>query len=528
MPVRVIWNGFLPTIERPSKATSPRVGCIIPVITLNSVVLPAPFGPIKPWISPTSTWMVTSRSAMRPPNCLVTCSTSRSAIVGLPQRVRCLGSLRHACAGHRHRSSQLDRASLARDEALWAEDHHDDQDGAEDEETIVLERRRPGSDELGNDDDRGGTEDRSADASHAAEDHSGEHEDRLEKCEAVGADVVHTSGGQHARRAGRRCTDRERQQLHPHRWHAHRGGRQLVFADRVPRATDARVVQTSDDPHHQDHEQEHHVVVTDGCQTEEVSMARRVRDLWVRDGGDPARPDGNGVQIARDDTHHLTESESDDREVVTPQAKRRSTQDDPCEHRSDDGPQEQEPHPIVPMWRRGQMQSPFKEETLRVRTGRRDGECVVSYREELDVSKVEQPCEPNDDVQSQGEQGESERVHKDSAPVVVEAVREEEDNDRGDHNEARPAFLRGLEAREPLPHQALTRSPMIPVGRNINTATRIPNAITSCHAVLVHVTPRFSTKPRSSPPRSAPLMFPIPPRTAAVKAFIPGMKPILN
>src|SRR5437879_1578404 len=34
---------------------------------LNVVVLPAPFGPMMPTISNSSTWMVTSRAACRPP-----------------------------------------------------------------------------------------------------------------------------------------------------------------------------------------------------------------------------------------------------------------------------------------------------------------------------------------------------------------------------------------------------------------------------------------------------------------------------
>src|SRR5690606_26307881 len=61
---------------RPLKVIVPRWGLTTPVITLNSVVLPAPFGPMRPvtlWgaiVSPTS------ESAARPPNRTVTPSTS--------------------------------------------------------------------------------------------------------------------------------------------------------------------------------------------------------------------------------------------------------------------------------------------------------------------------------------------------------------------------------------------------------------------------------------------------------------------
>ena len=41
-----------PVMSAPSKRTRPAVGGSVPVIRLNSVVLPAPFGPIRPRISP--------------------------------------------------------------------------------------------------------------------------------------------------------------------------------------------------------------------------------------------------------------------------------------------------------------------------------------------------------------------------------------------------------------------------------------------------------------------------------------------
>src|SRR2546421_1838392 len=51
-------------------------------MTLNAVVLPAPFGPISPTISPSAAVNDTRSSATTPPNRLVTFSTERSAIGG--------------------------------------------------------------------------------------------------------------------------------------------------------------------------------------------------------------------------------------------------------------------------------------------------------------------------------------------------------------------------------------------------------------------------------------------------------------
>jgi hypothetical protein len=48
---------------------------------LKSVVLPAPFGPIRPQIAPRATSKETSRSAVTPPNRIVTPSTTNRAEV---------------------------------------------------------------------------------------------------------------------------------------------------------------------------------------------------------------------------------------------------------------------------------------------------------------------------------------------------------------------------------------------------------------------------------------------------------------
>ncbi len=56
----------------PSSRTCPAVGRYTPVITLKQVVLPAPFGPISPRISPRLISKETESSATRPPKRSVT------------------------------------------------------------------------------------------------------------------------------------------------------------------------------------------------------------------------------------------------------------------------------------------------------------------------------------------------------------------------------------------------------------------------------------------------------------------------
>src|SRR5688572_15307308 len=64
----------------PSKWIVPVVGGKNPVRRLKAVVLPAPLGPMSPTISPGSTDTLKSRTAVRPPNTLVTFFASSSGI----------------------------------------------------------------------------------------------------------------------------------------------------------------------------------------------------------------------------------------------------------------------------------------------------------------------------------------------------------------------------------------------------------------------------------------------------------------
>ena len=66
-PMRLIWAGVLPWVSRPSSRMVPRVGWYTLVSRLNTVVLPAPLGPMRPAISVRPTVMLNSLTAVRPP-----------------------------------------------------------------------------------------------------------------------------------------------------------------------------------------------------------------------------------------------------------------------------------------------------------------------------------------------------------------------------------------------------------------------------------------------------------------------------
>ena len=70
--------------------------------------------------------------------------------------------------------------------------------------------------------------------------------------------------------------------------------------------------------------------------------------------------------------------------------------------------------------------------------------------------------------------------------------------------------------------------PSKPVGLKQRTRTRTPKTIASESSVEMYAFARFSITPSRIPPSIAPGMEPIPPKTAAVKARIPGMEPVVG
>ena len=106
----------------------------------------------------------------------------------------------------------------------------------------------------------GGAQHRAGDRAHAAEDHHGQHADRLQERERLGIDEDLLGREHHAHHAGERGAAREGQELHAHERHAHRLGGHLVLADRLPGAADVRVLQAPVTEDHDDDDEEHQEV----------------------------------------------------------------------------------------------------------------------------------------------------------------------------------------------------------------------------------------------------------------------------
>jgi hypothetical protein len=61
------WWALSPLMVLPLKVMVPPDGRMAPETMLKQVVLPAPFGPMRPTISPSSIWKERSSTAVRPP-----------------------------------------------------------------------------------------------------------------------------------------------------------------------------------------------------------------------------------------------------------------------------------------------------------------------------------------------------------------------------------------------------------------------------------------------------------------------------
>ena len=124
--VRTTWNvrpnprrhsplGRSPVTVSPRKRMVPRSGSKNPFSTLNSVVLPAPFGPITPRISRSRTSKLTSDSACSPMNAFHTSRTSSSTVdVGALAGVVSIGGSVTARAGAARRSTRARTACRTR------------------------------------------------------------------------------------------------------------------------------------------------------------------------------------------------------------------------------------------------------------------------------------------------------------------------------------------------------------------------------------------------------------------------------
>src|SRR6185369_2619773 len=105
MPLLMMRCGATPAISTPSNRIDPAVGTSVPDSMLKIVLLPEPFGPIRPRISPFSTLNDTLLTAVKPPKRFTNPSTVSTELLQFCRSLlvaerRSLGQRQHGVALH--------------------------------------------------------------------------------------------------------------------------------------------------------------------------------------------------------------------------------------------------------------------------------------------------------------------------------------------------------------------------------------------------------------------------------------------
>src|SRR6266567_3625783 len=182
----------------------------MPVTRLKRVLLPAPLGPIRAWMLPSSTARSTRSTATRPPKRMVTLSSSRIAML-IP------GAGRVPPDGAQQEPGEVDPA------------HQADEQGAVDQHPVVGHE----AEEFGRRREHPGPDYRAGDAPQAAEDHHAQDIDRFEEAEIGRVDVAHEMGVEGAADPRQEGADGERLDLVAGEVDPHRLGGDLILPDRL-------------------------------------------------------------------------------------------------------------------------------------------------------------------------------------------------------------------------------------------------------------------------------------------------------
>src|SRR5579871_3668677 len=186
-PIPQILYGATPVTSRPLTRTRPAVGCRWPVIRLNSVDLPAPFGPITAAISPSATARSTSDTARKPPKDF--------------ERPRTSSKLTPSCLAAKPRDASRQTADNSA-----GEDEQQDQKYDPEHERPVL---GVGRDLLIEQYERRGADHRSPEVIDAAENGHDHHLGRFRPVDEVGKDAAIEDAEQGSGNAGKAAGNHE-------------------------------------------------------------------------------------------------------------------------------------------------------------------------------------------------------------------------------------------------------------------------------------------------------------------------------
>ena len=243
-------------MSSPSSRIVPEVGSRTPVSRLISVVLPAPFGPIRAWRAPRARSSETSLVAARPPKRLTSERVARTVVMA-------------SCRAAEPRPGPH--------EALAPDEHQHDQEQAEPEVPVL---RRPRRDQVVQqlEDDR--AEDAAVEIAGAADDEDEQHLGAAMEVEDVERGEAGRLREQRAGRAGDRAgegVDRDQPQRHRQ---ADARRAQPVVAQRLQRDAERRVDEAARD---EEDEREHDQRVGVGGSPGEIEVEAFQRREGHRD-----------------------------------------------------------------------------------------------------------------------------------------------------------------------------------------------------------------------------------------------------
>src|SRR5918997_3685275 len=159
----------------PAKVTLPAVGRSRPDSKLITVVLPAPLGPISPTISPSSTAKETSSTARTPPKWRLKPSTWSSAGIDLDPPL--FGDF----VGRGERRAAAPARGEEADQPVRQEEDHQQQDHPVDELALPAGRQADVAQQLREQGEQRGAEDRAEEVDGPADDRVGQDVDRGEE-----------------------------------------------------------------------------------------------------------------------------------------------------------------------------------------------------------------------------------------------------------------------------------------------------------------------------------------------------------
>src|SRR5512134_1894016 len=299
IPAAQTWSGRRPSIRRPAKRISPASGAKTPATMLNVVVLPAPFGPIRPTMAPSATSNETPVTARRPRKDLETSRTSRCATALLPPL---------------EAEPPRDRRPDPVREEHHDREEHDTVEHLLDAGDLDAHRREQLGDRIGEDRQHRRAENRPEQGADAADDRPEDDLDRPADVEdLLGEEIVVIEGEEDARHRGHRRADHHREHLPAEGVDAERLGRRLIFPDRLPVVAGPAAEQPRAERERARGEREHEVVEhrRRAAQVEEIEV------LALRDLDEQATRPAEPVDVVEADPRELGERDREQREVHT-------------------------------------------------------------------------------------------------------------------------------------------------------------------------------------------------------------------